>query len=211
MNSRWLVVAVVLIYLVMLFGGGALKPGYSHISQFISELNATGTPYARSIGWLGFVSFGVFAGTLLVVTARKAPVQGISRLGYWLLMAEPIAYIGSAIVPCDIGCPAEGSPSQILHNVLGLFTYLSTALGLFFLSFTPSLSSLQRAVWVCISLLWLTLFGLMVDGSLAQWRGILQRLAEWIVYGVLWTCAWRLLGPDKSSGPNMHGGDKIQT
>ena len=33
MRSRWLVVAVVLSYLVMLFGGGLLKPGYSHIGQ----------------------------------------------------------------------------------------------------------------------------------------------------------------------------------
>ncbi len=211
MSNRWPVIAVVLSYLFMLFGGGAVKPDYSHINQFISELNATGTPYARTIGWIGFVPFGVFASILLIATERKAPVHGISRLGYWMLLAEPIAYIGSAIAPCDIGCPTEGSPSQILHNLLGVITFLSTTLGLFFLSFTPNTSVAHRASWVCLSLMWLTLFGLMVDGSMFEFRGALQRVGEWIVYGVLCVCAWRILGPNNSLQPHIRPGGKTQT
>ena len=208
MGKRWLIVALILSYLLMLFGGGALKPGYSHLSQYISELNAAGTPYAATIGWLGFVPFGLLGAALLVATASKAPVRGASRLGYWLLMAEPVAYIGSALAPCDLGCPVEGSVSQALHNLLGLVTYLSTLVGLVLLSFTPGLPRLRRAGWIVLAVLWLTLFALMLDESLMPWRGLLQRLAEWLVYGALLACAWRLLGRRDVA---LAASEKIQT
>lgn len=194
LNPRWLIIAVVLSYLLMLFGGGALKPEYSHISQFISELNATGSPFANTIGWFGFMPFGLLSLLLLFAVSCKAPVKGVSRFGYWLLIAEPIAYIGSTLAPCDAGCPIEGSTSQMLHNLLGLFTYLCTALGLFLLSFSPGITPAKRLLWIALSLIWLILFGLMVDASIAPFRGILQRLAEWIVYPALWICAWRISG-----------------
>lgn len=123
MIIRWLIVAVVVSYLIMLFGGGALKPGYSHFSQFISGLNATGTHYAQVIGWLGFVPFGLLSGSLLFAVAKVVPVKGASRVGYWLIILQPIAYIGSAFAPCDIGCPAEGSVSQTIHNLIALLTF----------------------------------------------------------------------------------------
>jgi len=192
MNSRRLIIAVIVSYLIMLFGGGALKPEYSHIGQFISELNATGTPYAQLIGWLGFIPFGLLLGLLIISLADVAPVKGASRIGYWLLMLQPVAYIGSALAPCDIGCPVEGSLSQTIHNMLGLFTYSLTAVALALLSRAPRISVYMRGLWVLLALVWLLLFTLMVDSSLEQWRGILQRLAEWIVFGVLLVCAWKL-------------------
>ena len=198
---RWLVIAVVIAYFIMLFGGGALKPEYSHQSQFISELNAAGTAYAQTIGWLGFVPFGILAAVLIIVASRSAPVRGVSRVGYWLLMAEPVAYIGSAIWPCDIGCPIEGSTSQVIHNLLGLATYLTTTLGLFLLAFAPRLLLSWRLFWVMLSVVWVTLFALMVNDSIAEWRGLLQRLAEWIVYGSLCICAWRLTDANDSLKP----------
>lgn len=192
MTKRGLVILTAITYLIMLFGGAALKPGYSHFSQYISELNATGTPFADSIGWLGFVPFGLSALALWAVTYKHAPVRGASRFGYWLLLAEPIAYIGSTFVPCDAGCPAEGSLSQGLHNLLGLCTYLATTLGLFLLSFTPGLKTPARLGWMVLAAVWFGLFALMLDDSLAGQRGILQRGAEWIVYSALLVVAWRL-------------------
>ena len=103
---------VIVSYLIMLIGGGALKPNYSHVAQYISELNEAGTPYAGIVSWLGFFLFGALASVLLIVIAPKAPVRGISLVGYWLLMAEPIAYIGSALAPCDVGCPADGARAE---------------------------------------------------------------------------------------------------
>lgn len=196
MSRRWLVIAAVMSYVIMMLGGAALKPGYSSISQFISELNATGTPFAVAIGWLGFFPFGMVAGALLIASAGSAPVQGASRIGYWLLMAEPVGYIGSAFWPCDAGCPADGSMSQLLHNLLSISTYLATTLGLALLSFNARLAMRWRFFWALLAIAWLILFGLMLDDSLAPWRGILQRLSEWMVYGALGIAAWRI--PDNT-------------
>ncbi|MAO39320.1 MAG: hypothetical protein CMK70_03585 [Pseudohongiella sp.] len=200
MNKRWLIVAVVASYLIMLFGGALLKPGYSHLGQYISELNAAGTPYASLIGWFGFVPFAVLSAALLVAAAPVVPVRGVSRLGYWLLLSEPIAYLGSALAPCDIGCPAEGSVSQMIHNALAIVTYLTTSVALVLLAFTPRISKFMRVVWVAAAMVWLTLFGMMADPGLSEWRGLLQRLAEWTVFGLLLASAWWCITRQQDSG-----------
>lgn len=205
MRARWLVIAVVTSYFVMLLGGAALKPGYSHVSQFISELNASGTPHAKAIGWFGFVPFGVLAAALIAVVSRSASVRGASRLGCWLLLALPIGYIGSAVVPCDVGCPLDGSLNQLLHNLLGLFVCVAATLGLFLLSFAPDIQPRWRLFWAALSFAWLVLFSLMVDDSMAEWRGLLQRLSELIVFGSLCVCAWRVVGTSSSFKPTPLG------
>lgn len=195
-RKHWLVIAVVLSYVLMLFGGGALKPAYSHVSQFISELNAVGTPFAGMIGWAGFLPFGILSAALLVAAAPSIPVQGASRIGYWLLMAQPVAYIGSVLAPCDMGCPLHGSVRQMLHNGLALTTYSATAISLFLFCLAPGISMTWRTFWILLAVVWFALFALMIDVSFAEWRGLLQRLAEGIVYTVLCICAWRFLGRD---------------
>lgn len=185
---------LVLFYSGMLLVAGALKPGYSHLSKYISKLGASGSVHAASISWLGFVPFGMLSAIALWMVAAQAPVRGIGRLGYWLLLCEPLAWIGSALAPCDLGCPVAGSLSQWLHSALGLLTYFGTALGLMLLTFTPRIATATCVLWIALALLWLLLFGLMLAPELHTWRELLQRLAEWIIYGALCISGWRLLG-----------------
>jgi len=194
-SQRWLIMVFVALYLPMLFGGAALKPGYSPVSQYISELGASGSAHARLISVFGFIPVGVLAAMLLWASAPLVPVSGASRLGYWLLMFEPLAWIGSALAPCDLGCPSTGSLSQSLHTLLGLFTYVGTALGLVLLATTPAISTSTRLLWIALAALWLLLFALMALPPLQPWRGLLQRLAEWSVYSALCISAWRLGNP----------------
>ena len=194
-NPRWLIVLFVLTYAAMLFGGAALKSNYSALSQYISELGATGSPHAHLISFGGFIPVGVLAALLLFTMAGRAPVSGVSRVGYWLLLCEPLAWIGSALAPCDLGCPLEGSLSQAMHTLLGVFTYLGTTLGLLLLATTPQIKRRTRLLWIVLAIIWLLLFVLMGTPPLHDWRGLLQRLAEWLVYGTLCIAAWRLAGP----------------
>lgn len=192
---RCLILLFIAVYLLMLFGGAALKPGYSPLSQYISELGASGSAHARLISLFGFIPVGILAALLLCVFAGKVPVRGASRFGYWLLMFEPLAWIGSALAPCDLGCPTSGSVSQSLHTLLGVFTYLGTALGLLLLATTPAIRPGTRLLWIALAGLWMLLFVLMGIEPLQPWRGLLQRLAEWSVYGTLCISAWRLATP----------------
>lgn len=199
--QRCLILLFVAMYLLMLLGGAALKPGYSALSQYISELGATGSAHARMISLFGFIPVGVLAALLLFAFARTVPVTGVSRFGYWLLMFEPVAWIGSALAPCDLGCPITGSLSQSLHTLLGLFTYLGTTLALVLLATAPGIRPLTRMLWIALAAVWLLLFIAMGLEQLQPWRGLLQRLAEWGVYGALCITAWRLSAP-AAAGPS---------
>lgn len=199
--ARRLALAVLAWDVAMLAIGGALKPGYSHVSQYISELNATGTPWATTIGWLGFVPLGLLLGWFLVVAAPLAPLRGASRAGWWLLMSQPLAYVGAALAPCDAGCPATGSVSQDLHNLLGVVAYPAAGLGLLLLAFAPRLSMPLRTAFVAASVAWMAGFVAMVVPELDAIRGAVQRVTEAVLYLVVVLVAYRMLAPRDAVGP----------
>jgi len=163
--------------------GGMIKPGYSSLSNFISELNATGTPWATQLGYFGFIPLGVLFATFLIVARPFAPVQGASRVGWWLLWSQPIAFIGVALAPCDVGCPLDGSTSQSIHNMLSVVTYFCGALGIFLLSYAPALAgrvTLTRNFLRITGVSFIVLFVVMLssDPEIMAIRGLLQRFAD---------------------------------
>ncbi len=192
-DGRWLVVALAVFYPAVLFGGASLKADYSHISQYISELNAVGSAWSWQIGYLGFLPLGLLGFALLLVVARSSGLSGISLIGCWLLIGEPIAYAGSAFAPCDLGCPSTGSLSQNVHNILSVITLLMTTLGLALLSFNKRITQIRRVGWLALAAVFITLYALALAPDLAPWKGLLQRMAEGILYGCLCLIAWQLL------------------
>src|SRR5688500_17997415 len=113
--TRILLVASILYVVAFYFIGGAVKPGYSQMSNFVSEYNATGTPWASTLTYAGFVATAALFSCFLAAAAPIAQVSGVSRLGFWLLWSVPFSYLLGAIAPCDAGCPLDGSTSQLLH------------------------------------------------------------------------------------------------
>ena len=199
--AKLLVSAAAVASLLLLVVGGAVKPGYSHVANFISELNATGTPLAETIGLFGFLPLGILVASFLIVAAPVARVDGWSRVGYWLLFSQPIAYIGVFLFPCDLGCPLQGSQSQQLHNLVALVTYIACAVAFLLLSRSRSLASsaLGKAWFVGTGIVWLVGFFAMVEPGLAPWRGLLQRVLEVSLYMSLFVVAWRMLSTEDSS------------
>ena len=193
MNVRWLIVALALSYPIVIFGGASLKADYSHVSQYISELNAKGSAWSWQIGYFGFLPLGLLGLLLLSVVAPRTRLNGISRIGCWLLVAEPIAYISSALAPCDLGCPSTGSLSQDAHNLLAVVTLIMTTIGLVFLSLNGRLGSAKRAGWLGLAVTYITLYTFALVPDVAEWRGLLQRLAEGTLYGCLCLVSWRIL------------------
>ena len=196
-SSRWLVVALAIFYAVVVYGGASLKDDYSHFSQYISELNALGSSWSWQIGYLGFLPLGLLGLLLLPVVVPYAKLSGISQIGGWMLVAEPVAYIGSAFAPCDLGCPSAGSLSQNIHNLLSLVTLPVTTLGLVFLSLNKRLTLPKRMGWLVLAATFITLYALALVPELAPWRGLLQRAAEGILYGSLYIVGWRMLTAHK--------------
>lgn len=209
--ARALAVASLVYAFAFYVGGGALKPGYSHTANFISELNATGTPWAPELGLFGFVPLGLLLAGFLWAAYPVAQLSGASRAGFLLLWSQPLAFIGAAAAPCDPGCPADGSALQQIHNLLGLVTYFAAAIGFFLLSFHARLTKGGRWFFRAAAAAWLTLFILMLAPELSPVRGLLQRAAEAILWCGVLVVAWRLLGegghasaaPNNSFKPNL--------
>lgn len=163
-----------------------VKPEFSHIGQYISEINATGTQAAGALGWVGFIPFGMVAAGLLLTSKPYMRVSGVSQLGWYLLFLYPLAYLGAAIAPCDAGCPVDGSSSQAIHNGLALITYFGFALGAFLLAFTPQTNWLIRIAFILLAVITVLGFLLMVFPELSDIRGAIQRYAEIAQLAVFW-------------------------
>lgn len=195
--ARALAVTTVVFGALFYLLGDLVKPGFSSSAQYISELNATGTTHAAALGFLGFLPVGLLFAGFLVIATPLALAQGIHRGGWWLLWSQPVAFIGTAFVPCDAGCPVGGSATQMLHDLLSLFTYFAGAAGIFLLSFPP----VRRGKPWAYALLrisgiaFLVLFAIMLSPELHGIRGLLQRLGDALLAAVLLTIAWPLLAP----------------
>ena len=189
---RWLVVVLAVFYPLVLIGGASLKVEYSHVSQYISELNAAGSAWSWQIGYLGFLPLGLLGILLLLLVAPLTNLTGVSKVGYWLLIAEPVAYVSSAFAPCELGCPSTGSLSQNVHNLLAVITLLMTTLGLVFLSRNDRLAPAKKVGWLVLAATFITLYTFALVPEVAEWRGLLQRLAEGILYGGLCLVSWQL-------------------
>jgi len=92
--SRALAVATVLFAVAFYMVGAAIKPGYSQAASFISELNATGTPWARELGLFGFLPLGGLFAAFLLAAHGVARVHGASLAGFLLLWSQPVAFFG---------------------------------------------------------------------------------------------------------------------
>jgi hypothetical membrane protein len=103
-----------------------MRPGYSHVSQYISELGESGSTTATLMRDAGFFATGLmhigFAAVLLFVAGRgRATVAGAT-----LIAIDGVCRIGAGAFPCDPGCaPLLPSLSQELHGAFARTGFLA--------------------------------------------------------------------------------------
>ena len=185
------VLAVLTIAAGALFHGVAagLKPGYSAVSQYISELNASGTPWAQEIGWLGFVPLGLLLALFLIAVRPLIRARGAAAMGFALLFSQPLALVSVAFLPCDAGCPLEGSLNQQLHNLVAVVTYVAAGIGMLMLSTGEPAGTGNRLLKLA-GLVWLLAFFAMLQPEIAAVRGLVQRAVDALFALVIVLLAW---------------------
>jgi len=131
LSSRVLLVTGIAAPIVLglaVFLGGSMYPGYSHVSQFISELGATGAPFPTVLNFGGLIPAGALtvafalamywryrSGTVLALSTAFVALAGLSQL---------IA----GVFPCDPGCSFEAmSRSAQIHALAGFAASFSRA------------------------------------------------------------------------------------
>lgn len=119
--------AGILLFFTAAFCGALLIPGYSQVSQYLSESYAIDTTYGLYLRLLGYIPSGILILFFCFLAVKQLPH---SRAASIALKGIGLFYGGgtilTAIFPCDAGCNKEminPSIAQLIHSVSGLFTY----------------------------------------------------------------------------------------
>jgi hypothetical protein len=176
--------------------GAGARPGYSHASQFISELGERGSPHGGLVSAAGFAPIGGLVLAFLALAAPHFPRSRWSASGILCFGAVGAAYLASAVARCDPGCPAAGSLSQSVHNLFGGLEYVGALAALLLFAGAFRRSDPWRPLWplcaLCAVLVGLGFAGVLAP-SLAALRGASQRIAEAGIFGFVAAVALALL------------------
>lgn len=116
---------------VATIAGGMAYPGYDHLTQYISELGATGAPTSDGVSLTFMVSGGLLTAFWLLC-AGLFPRSVPSILGFGLSALNGVGLLLGGVFRCDFECStADLSPAAVLHDVFGGVGYLCGIAGVF--------------------------------------------------------------------------------
>ena len=189
--SGALAVAALMVLVETLYFG-SLRPGYSHISNTISELGETGAPHAGTVAFGFFLPTGLLVWFGLALVFRRAPNEYVT-VGIISLTGLGAGYVISAFFPCDPGGPIYGTWRTLVHNVAGFIDYEGTGLGFLFIAghFARRGARFKAAAFLVAGAVLLVTTGLFCFEELTFVRGAVQRVAEVVQFGgVFFVCYW---------------------
>ena len=141
-------VAGPIIFTAIAILAGELREDYSHVTQFVSELGATGTSRAGLMNYAGFVPGGLGLVAFGVALGRILPRTWLTSTAAVLLTIFGTGVVASGFISCDPGCPqVGGSFENFVHDKIAPVSFLcaivaSALLGIFFRS-NPAWRSLS--------------------------------------------------------------------
>ncbi len=160
--------------------------------DYISELGATGATNAGAVN-LTFLLAGALVAAACAALRRTPPGGPAAVGGLALVSLIGVSWLVAGVVPCDAGCPSEGSTSQAVHNTVGLIGYLGGASGLLWLGSTLKRAGApwHAAVTTTCGIVALGALVAMATPALGDVRGLSQRVGEAAVFGWLLFTAQR--------------------
>ena len=172
---------------------GALWPEYHWTANYLSELGAVGAPHGAIMTYAGFLPVAILWTLLTLLIGLRTSKTALTVAGVILLLGNSVSYFGAVMFRCDLGCPIEGSTSQMMHNLLGIIGYLTTPLallllGLHFLKANSKLLSMLTFLTAASCLI--GFFG-MASPELGDLTGVFQRMADFSMF--VWMFAVALL------------------
>ena len=116
------------LFVVAAIAGGFLIENYSIVSQYISETYAIDTANGVILRTVGYIPSGMLIATFCFLASSSLHPSKRVKIGFYGMgIFYGLATVVVAIFPCDPGCnPGFINPtsSQVIHNFVGLLTYL---------------------------------------------------------------------------------------
>lgn len=163
---------------IILFG--FLNSGYSHVSQFISELGAKGANHSQLMNYLGIIPFGLsillFSIGSLIALKNNMP----NKISFTVLSVTGILFITAGIFSCDEGCSFENmSQEAVIHNVsafAAFVLFLISAILLGINSFTEKRNKTYLFSLISGMVGMFLFYVISKTGIYSEYRGLYQRL-----------------------------------
>ncbi len=165
--------------------GYAQFSDFDHVSQYLSEMYAVGTPYGRELRFFLLVPGGVLITLFGLLAGMQYPESRLIRFGFTgIAISYGCATVVGSAFPCDAGCTrdlSEASSSYVIHLTAGMVTHLLVP---------PSLLLIGTAAWkwingkavalssIAIGTLCLGCNVLLGDDPTSPYAGLFQRIFE---------------------------------
>ena len=184
-----------ILYAIVVIILGFLQPGYSHVTQSMSELGEVGAPNAIIINTAGFPLLG-----LLMIAFSFGLHRGISegkgsKIGPALVALSGAALVITGIFTCDPGC-VDVSMVGITHSVFAMISAFAMILAPLALCSRLNRDRLWQG-YLYYSLATVIVAGLISAvygfGVFEPWTGVLQRASMGIALLWMEVMAIRLL------------------
>ena len=186
------------VYIFMYIIGGALRPGYSQLSDSVSELLSPGAPNKRLLDILNFIFallYTLFGIGVFQFVIKSEHGNLIGYIGAGLIIAVGLASMGSAIFPQD----ASGSPATLAGKLHLIFVFavqipgsiLSTILiGIWFRQ-TGNFSGFATYSFISAGIIILT--GVLAGPAMGtRIMGLVERISALAVHQWIFVFAWML-------------------
>lgn len=196
LKASWFGIAGVSLFVATTIIGGALFPGYSHLSQFISESYATGTAYGPQLRFLGYLPSGLCIALFALFAMKALPKSPLSTLGFaGIGIFYGLATVIVSLFPCDAGCSNEfASPSlsQLIHNLSGMLTYMIVPLSLILLGIAARKWANGRSISIlafACGIIAILFVGVLSPALHSTFAGLFQRIIEGSILLWIFACA----------------------
>ncbi|MGX9461972.1 DUF998 domain-containing protein [Shewanella sp. A14] len=188
MNHKKLLVALPVLSLIWFAGtiiiAGLNYPNYSHVTQYISELGATGSPHGNYVNYWGFIPTELFLLAFVFICFLVVPKTKKSIIGLVFIGVYGISLGIAALYPCDFECnPIKPTTSHTIHMLSAFPGYICGIISIFIMSSGSTFNG-QTNVFKLISF---AIGGMCVYAFLnldpsSDLVGVYQRILELMIY-----------------------------
>ena len=196
-----------LLFILAVILSAALRPGYDHVSQLISELGETGGSTARLMTYLGFYPTGILILLFSVSCFAAIHRNLLSLAGAVLVGFASLAIILAGIFSCDVGCAMEDpSTDQMLHTAAAMGAFLAMIVASILWSLRFRALDHWRGLWIYSLVTGIVAFVLLVAFLLlseSQIAGLVQKLLVLVLFIWLMVFAARLWSTWEASRQEM--------
>ena len=163
---------------------GLFYPDYSHSSQFISELGATGSPYGNYVNYLGFIPTELFIIAFVFICFSVLPKSKTNLTGLFFIGIYGLSLGVSALFPCDYGCrPIEPTLSHNIHMISAFPGYLCGIISIFIISSGSSVWVKSKTFKVFSYLMGtLCIYSFLNLDPESNFVGVFQRCLDLMIY-----------------------------